>query len=125
MSDVTIKHLEQIDPYSGPHAIPGIRFRPARAALGVNAWGMNVLEIDAGCTAYPEHDHNADGQEEVYFVTRGSATLVVDGTEHALTAGTFARVSATARRKLLPGAEGVTILAIGATPGQPFKPTIA
>lgn len=125
MTDTTIKHIEQIDPYQGPHEIPGIRFRPARAALGVSAWGMNVLEIDAGCTAYPEHDHSADGQEEVYFVVRGAATLVVDGAEHALATGTFARVPAASRRKLLPGPEGVTLLALGATPGQPFKPTIA
>ncbi len=125
MDDLTIKRLEDIAPYAGPHELPGIRFRPARAALGVTAWGMNVLEIDAGCTAYPEHDHLADGQEEVYFVVRGSAVLVAGEREEQLATGTFARVPAHVKRKLLPGPEGVTVLAIGATPGKAFAPTIA
>src|SRR5262249_21173997 len=66
MIDVLVKKLTEIAPYAGPNAIAGIRFRPAARELGVSAWGMNVIEIDAGCEAYPEHDHVRDGQEEVY-----------------------------------------------------------
>lgn len=125
MNDLTIKQLEAIEAYAGPHAIPGIRFRPVRAALGVAAWGMNVIEIDAGCTGYPEHDHVADGQEEVYFVVRGSAALVAHGAETPLPTGAFVRVPPAVRRKLLAGPDGVTILALGGTPGQAFSPTVA
>jgi hypothetical protein len=57
MSDLTLKRIEEIAAYSGPDAVPGIRFRPAARALGVTAWGMNVLEVDPGCARYPEHDH--------------------------------------------------------------------
>lgn len=125
MKDITTLHLASIAPYSGPHAIPGIRFRPARAALGVSSWGMNVLELDAGCEAYPEHEHTKDGQEEVYFVVRGSGELVTAAERIALTEGTFARVAPSVTRKILPGPEGIVVLAIGGTPGKPFEPTIA
>ena len=52
-------------PYDGPHAIPGIRFRAIASALGITAWGMNVLELDPACERYPQHDHEKDGQERV------------------------------------------------------------
>ena len=122
MADVQVKRIEDLDFYKGPNAIAGIRFRSAARALGVTAWGMNVLEIDPGCTAYPEHDHERDGQEEVYVVLRGSATLKAGDDAVELAAGTLVRVGPRQRRKFLPGPAGVTLLAIGATPGKAYEP---
>ncbi|MCA9607643.1 MAG: cupin domain-containing protein [Myxococcales bacterium] len=122
--DVKLKHLESIPAYRGPHAIEGIRFRPAGSALGVSAWGMNVLEIDAGCTHYPEHDHAGDGQEEVYVVLRGSARLRVGDHETELVEGDLVRVGPDTVRKILPGDRGVTVLALGGTPGKVFESSL-
>ncbi len=122
MSDVQAKRIEEIDYYKGPNAIAGIRFRSAARALGVTAWGMSVLEVEPGCSAYPEHDHERDGQEEVYVVLRGSATLKVGSESRELGAGTLVRVGPKEKRKFLPGKDGVTLLAIGATPGKPYEP---
>ncbi len=116
--------MSEIPAYDGPHAIPGIRFRAARAALGVTAWGMNVLELDPNNSGHPEHDHAGDGQEEVYVVLDGSVVLVVDGVERVLVAGDLARVAPEARRKLVTRADGVRILALGGTPGVAFVPTL-
>lgn len=120
MEDIITKHVEDIAPYEGPHAIEGIRFRYAAEALGVSAWGMNVLELDAGCEDYPEHDHVEDGQEEVYVILRGSATLVTGDERRELREGDLTRVAPTVTRKIVPGPKGVTVLAIGATPGEAF-----
>ena len=122
MSDATVKTIEEIDYFKGPRAIPGIRFRGAGRALGVTAWGMNVIEIDAGCEQYPEHDHQKDGQEECYVVLRGSATLRAGGREQELQAGALVRVPHDVKRKWLPGPQGVTLLALGATPGKAYEP---
>jgi uncharacterized cupin superfamily protein len=122
VSDVTVKRVEEIDWYTGPGAIPGIKFHRAAKALGVTAWGMNVLELEANVTAYPEHDHAKDGQEEVYVVLRGSATLRADGREWSLQQGMLARVGPSQRRKIDAGREGVVLLAIGATPGKAYEP---
>jgi uncharacterized cupin superfamily protein len=116
--------MSEIPAYDGPHAIPGVRFRAARAALGVTAWGMNVLELDPFNDGHPEHDHAADGQEEVYVVLDGSVVLVVDGVERVLVAGDLARVAPEARRKLVTRGEGARILALGGTPGAAFVPTL-
>ncbi len=69
-SDFKAKVIGDIPHYQGPNAIRGIRFHTAGRDLGVTAWGMNVIDIEAGCTAYPEHDHAKDGQEEVYVVLK-------------------------------------------------------
>jgi uncharacterized cupin superfamily protein len=65
MNDVTVKRIDEIPAYEGPHALPGIQFRFAAKALGVSAWGMNIGVVAPGGTNWPVHDHLADGQEEV------------------------------------------------------------
>jgi uncharacterized cupin superfamily protein len=119
---VTVKRVEEIDWYTGPGAIPGIKFHRAAKALGVTAWGMNVIELEPDVTAYPEHDHAKDGQEEVYVVLRGSATLRADGREWPLEQGMLARVGPAQRRRIDAGPQGAVLLAIGATPGKAYEP---
>jgi uncharacterized cupin superfamily protein len=121
---VVVKKIESVEPYSGPHQISGIRFRAVGKALGVEAWGMNVLELDAGCDLYPEHDHEKDGQQEVYVVLVGSATLRTPEGEQHLVVGDMALVAPSVTRKLVPGADGVSLLAIGATPGKAFASSL-
>jgi mannose-6-phosphate isomerase-like protein (cupin superfamily) len=122
MGDVKISRIGDIPPYQGPHAIPGIRFRPAGREIGVSAWGMNVLEIDAGCMSYPEHDHAKDGQEEVYVVLEGDGSLEAGGARTALSRGALVRVGPSTKRKFTPGPRGLALLVIGGTPGKAYAP---
>jgi mannose-6-phosphate isomerase-like protein (cupin superfamily) len=122
MADVTIKQVAEMDYYKGPKALPGIKFRTAGRELGVSAWGMNVLEMEPNCASYLEHDHAQDGQEEVYAVLRGSATLDAGGEKFEMKTGAFVRVAPTQRRKFVAGPEGLVLLALGATPGQAYQP---
>ena len=122
MADVTVKRVDELAHYDGPYALEGIRFCYAAKGLGVTAWGMNVLRLAPNVTNYPEHDHLKDGQEEVYVLLEGSATLQAGGQSWPLTPGTLARVGPGEQRKLLPGDRGATVLAIGATPGQAYAP---
>lgn len=122
MDDITVKNIGQIEPYAGEHAIPGIRFRPARQALGVSAWGMSVIELDAGCEGYPEHSHANDRQEEVYLVLRGSVVLIAGGEERTLREGDFVRVPPDVVRKFVTRKSTATLLALGCTPGAPYQP---
>jgi quercetin dioxygenase-like cupin family protein len=124
MDPITVKKIEQIEAFAGPNAIPGIRFRMARQALGVSSWGMNVIELDPGCTGYPEHDHESEGHEEVYLVLRGSIVLQSGGVERVLSQGDFVRVAPEVQRKFVTRAEGATLLALGGTPGKPYAPAM-
>ncbi len=122
MESITVKKIEEIDPYTGPNTIRGIRFRPARQALGVTSWGMNVIELDPHCSGDPEHDHEGEGHEEVYLVLRGSLALRAAGAERVLAQGDFVRVAPQTRRKFVTRNEGATLLALGGTPGKPYAP---
>jgi mannose-6-phosphate isomerase-like protein (cupin superfamily) len=122
MSEVCRLHLTEIPPYTGEAEIPGIRFRPARAALGVSAWGMNVIELDANVRGYPTHDHAADGQEEVYVVLSGRCTLELPDGPLPLGPGDLVRVGPAVSRKLVTGDEPVVVLALGNTPGRAYTP---
>jgi uncharacterized cupin superfamily protein len=114
MSDVVVKRVEEFDSPNGGG------FCRARAGLGVTSFGMQVENFPPHFEHFPEHDHLADGQEEVYTALSGSATLHADGSEHRLEPGVFARVGPGVSRKITTGDEPVRLLAIGATPGRPY-----
>jgi mannose-6-phosphate isomerase-like protein (cupin superfamily) len=122
MSDVSVKHVNDLGYYEGPSAIPGIRFRHAARDLGVSAWGMNVLELAPHEKGYPEHDHTADGQEEVYVILGGSATLQAGDQIFLLETGMLVRVGPSVKRRFMAGAQGLTMLALGGTPGKAYAP---
>jgi mannose-6-phosphate isomerase-like protein (cupin superfamily) len=115
MADVTVKRVDELENRGG-------RFFMAGKGLGVTAWGMNVEKFPANFDEYPEHEHSKDGQEEVYVVLEGTAMLRADGESFELQPGTLARVGAGQKRKLVPGGEGVTLLAIGGIPGKAWEP---
>ena len=117
MADVTIKRFDDLDSYQAEG-----RFKYAAKSLGVTAFGMNILHLPAHWADYPEHDHAKDGQEEVYLVLEGSATLQAGSEAFELARGIVARVGASQKRKIVPGPNGVTLLALGGTPGKPYTP---
>jgi quercetin dioxygenase-like cupin family protein len=102
-------------------------FRRAGAELGVESFGLQVFDLPAGAEHYPEHDHSQDGQEEVYVVLSGSGEFEIDGERVAVDPERIVRVSAGTKRRLLPGPQGIRILALGGVPGklyerpEPFK----
>ena len=85
--------------------------------LGVQSFGLQVLDFPAGFDGYPEHDHAQDGQEEVYVVLAGSAEFTVAGEQVAAETGTLLLVEPETKRTLMPGPDGVRVLAIGCGPG--------
>jgi uncharacterized cupin superfamily protein len=116
MSDVSIKRVQDFDSPNGGG------FCRARASLGVTSFGMQVENFPPHFEHFPEHDHAADGQEEVYTALSGCAVLHVGGEHHTLEPGVFARVGPGVTRKITTGDDPVQLLAIGAVPGSPYSP---
>jgi uncharacterized cupin superfamily protein len=116
MSVISVKRVEEFDSPNGGG------FCRARASLGVTSFGMQVENFPPHFEHFPEHDHKADGQEEVYTALSGSATLHADGETHHLVAGVFARVGPGVMRKITTGDEPVRLLALGAIPGSAYSP---
>ncbi len=129
-ADVTHAEIDDLAPIQG--FLEGFTFRRVGFELGVSSFGMSVIDMPPGTTAYPEHDHSSEGpgnppahqlgQEEVYIALRGSAAVEVDGRRYPVDTGHLIRVGPTARRKILPGPDGVRLLAIGGFPGRAYDP---
>ena len=117
VADFTVKRLDEME------AAWGGAFVRARASLGASAFGMQVhrLPPDSG-DAYPEHDHCFDGQEEIYVLLDGTATLHLPGQDVALDPDTFVRVGPGTRRRIRTGAGGARVLVIGGVPGSVYEP---
>src|SRR3954465_12620791 len=107
MADYAVKRIDEME------AVYAGAFKRARAELGIQAFGLSVLDIPPNAHQYPEHDHAGDGQEEVYVALHGSGEVEIEGARHPLDADTMVRVSAGTKRKIWPGGEGLRVLAIG------------
>jgi mannose-6-phosphate isomerase-like protein (cupin superfamily) len=113
----TIKKIDEME------AIFRGAFKRARAELGVESFGMNVIDMPPNVgDQYPEHSHDDDGQEEVYMVLRGAAEIEIDGERHRLEPDTMVRVGPGVPRKLRTGSEGARILALGGCAGKAYEP---
>jgi len=93
----------------------GPGFRKVRAALGIEAFGVNAV-------VYPPHYegflHYHDEQDELYFVHSGRARVEVEGETRELDAGgLFHCRSTTPRRISNAGAEDLVLLIVGAKDG--------
>jgi uncharacterized cupin superfamily protein len=85
-----VGHLEDLG--EGPG------FRKVRRALGVTAFGVNVIVMPPGIESGA---HYHDQQEELYFLHQGTIEMEFgDGSVHRLHAGGLARVDAATVRRL-------------------------
>jgi mannose-6-phosphate isomerase-like protein (cupin superfamily) len=117
MSDYTTKQINEME------AAFGGGMKKARAELGVESFGMQVIDLPPNYGDYPEHDHEADGQEEVYSAMRGSGEIEIEGERIALNSDVLVRVGPGIKRKIYAGPEGLRLLALGGTPGTAYKAT--
>jgi hypothetical protein len=115
MTDVSYAVIDDMEPI-----FDGIA-RRARAELGVTAWGMQVMTLPPGWVGYPYHAHGPgteeEGQEEVYIPVTGSAKLRADDATYDLRPGVMVRVGPEQRRKIIPGDEGISFIALGGVVG--------
>lgn len=115
MADITVMRDGDFEPtFSGA-------MLKARAGLGVTSFGMQIIRLAPGTDYYPEHDHAADGQEEVYVALEGSATLRVGDESWTLEPGTFARVGPRERRQIVTTDSAARLLCVGGIPGAPYE----
>jgi uncharacterized cupin superfamily protein len=97
-------------------------WRLVRRSLGLSSFGVNLVEVAPGATL-PEHDEVDRDQEELFFVISGTPSLLIDGTEHPLPAGTFARLDPAHRRTVRnAGSEPAMVLIASAPSSSGYQP---
>jgi tetratricopeptide (TPR) repeat protein len=96
-----------------------------RRHFGIEGFGVRANRAVGDGHVIGEHDEvglGASGQEELYLVLNGAATFNVDGERVDAPAGTLVFVrNPAAKRSAIAKEEGTTVLAIGGTPGEPYR----
>ncbi len=118
MSDerYTVARLDQIERRD--------KWTPIRGHFGIESFGVNSwTAAAAGDEVINDHDEARSGHEELYVVLSGHATFTVDGDEVDAPTGTLVFVHEPAAQRMAVAAEaGTTVLAIGAKPGEAYRP---
>jgi mannose-6-phosphate isomerase-like protein (cupin superfamily) len=93
----------------------GYGFRKVRRALGVDAFGVNLVVMPPGFEGF-EHFH--DEQDELYFVHQGTARFEVEGEVRELGPGGLCHVESTTPRKFSNAGDGdLVVLVVGGKGG--------
>ncbi|HLX31265.1 MAG TPA: cupin domain-containing protein [Gaiellaceae bacterium] len=93
----------------------GYGFRKIRAALGVDAFGVNAIVYPPGYEG-PEHYH--DTQDELYFVHKGRIRVDVGGESRELGEGGLFHASSTTPRRISSiGDEDAIVFIVGGKGG--------
>ena len=112
---VTIRHDEELERAWDVWVL-------VRKSVGVGSFGINMVELPQG-GSITEHDETGRDHEEVFFVVAGSPTLVVDGVDHPLRAGSFARLDPEPRRTVRnDDAELAKVLIVSAPVSSGYEP---
>jgi mannose-6-phosphate isomerase-like protein (cupin superfamily) len=116
MGEYAVKKIDEMEAvYLGA-------FKRARAELGVEAFGLAVIDLPPDFENYPEHDHAGDGQEEVFMALRGGGEIEIEGERFPLDPEHMVRVAAGTKRKVWPGSEGMRMVIVGGVPGAVYEP---
>ena len=115
MAGHAVKRIDDME------AVYGGAFKRVRAELGVESFGMQVIDMPPNFDGYPEHDHAEDGQEEVFVALRGGGEIEIDGERYPLDSDHIARVASGVKRKVWPGEQGIRMLIVGGVPDGAYE----
>jgi uncharacterized cupin superfamily protein len=115
MPDITIKRLDVMERYTGTFQ-KGQQFFFAGKSLGLAKLGMNAIRMPPNWEHYPEHDHAADNEEELYIPLEGREMLHAEDQSYPMERGVLIRVGAATKRKIVSGPEGMTLLMLSDRP---------
>jgi hypothetical protein len=121
VSRYAVANIEEIDQTSDGR----VPWRPIRSHFGIGSFGINAFIGRAvGDRIINEHDEaEADsGQEELYLVHRGRARFELDGDTVDAPAGTLVFPQPDVKRTAFAEEPDTMIIAVGATPGEAYRP---
>ncbi len=118
-----IVNLSELESF--PVGERGLLWHPIRSRLGIEAFGMNAYTAaEVGGEVVEEHTEEGVGHEEVYVVVAGHATFTLNGEEIDAPAGTIVHLPDwSVKRSAVALEPGTTVLAVGAKPGEAFRPS--
>lgn len=121
-----ITRVDQLEPGAtlrGP--ADGRQRFDVRRHLGITAFGIQAFSARSGGRVISEHTETLlgeEGQQELYIVVSGAATFEIDGESVEAPTGALVHIEPSAKRTATATEDGTTILVVGGTPGEAYKP---
>lgn len=116
----TVTHIDEI-----PTVEEGNRVRDwhaVRIHFGIQSFGVNAYTAAEEGEVVGAHDEADTKHEELFYVTKGSATFTVDAETVEAPKGTFVHVPDPASvRSAVAHEPGTTILCLGGAPGEAYS----
>ena len=113
-----VEHVDSVPPVKPDWPTT---WKSVRHHFGIAAFGINAVTKDEGKVLIPEHHEQESGQQEVYFVHRGTVHATLDGEPVTMHEGDIAAIEPATPRKFEAGSSPSTLLVIGATPGKAYE----
>src|ERR1043166_1242644 len=121
-----ITRVDQLEPAATLRGTAEGRQRfDIRRHLGITAFGIQAFSAPSGGRVISEHTETMlgeEGQEELYVVVSGAATFEIDGETVEAPTGALVHIRPSARRTATATEDGTTIVVVGGTPGEAYKP---
>jgi mannose-6-phosphate isomerase-like protein (cupin superfamily) len=95
-----------------------------RRYLGIESFGVNAFEADAGDPLVVEHDEVPYGQEELFLVVKGRARFICDGEEVELGPGEVVYARPEVRREAFALETPTLLFLVGGVPGKAYEPPV-
>ena len=100
----------------------GARWHSIRQHFGIEGFGVNAYEAEAGEELVVPHDETEFGnQEELYLVLRGRARFVCDGEEVEVGADELLYVAPEVQREARALETPTVVFMVGGTPGASYR----
>jgi quercetin dioxygenase-like cupin family protein len=117
-----VTHIDRVPEPAGQKE-PGERdWHAVRIHFGIQSFGINAYVAPQAGEVVSEHDEADTRHEELYFVSKGSATFTIDGESVEAPEGTFVYVpDPAATRSAVAHEAGTTVICLGGTPGKGFS----
>jgi mannose-6-phosphate isomerase-like protein (cupin superfamily) len=102
----------------------GLGWHSVRTHFGIEGFGVNISQADAGRELIVPHTETAYGeQEELYLMLRGRARFTVGGEEVELGELEMLHVTHEVERDAIALDSPTFVLCVGGTPGRPYDPS--
>jgi predicted enzyme related to lactoylglutathione lyase/mannose-6-phosphate isomerase-like protein (cupin superfamily) len=100
------------------------RTHAVRRYLGIESFGCNAWEADAGEMLVPEHDEVPYGQEELFLVVKGRARFTCDGDDVELGPGELLYAKPEVVREAFALETPTLLFLVGGVPGKAYEPPV-
>jgi mannose-6-phosphate isomerase-like protein (cupin superfamily) len=117
-----VTHMDDVPEPAGEKE-PGERdWHAVRIHFGIQSFGVNAYTATEEGVIVGEHEETDTSHEELFFVSKGSATFTIDGQEVEAPEGAFVYVPDPASiRSAVAHEPGTTVLCFGGAPGEAFS----